>query len=234
MAELFAPRPGSDAPIVVVGAGETADMVREALSRDAGRTVVAHAVSGDLLRADRHAGLPLVPLEDLTTSYPPSSYEVMVGVSYVEGNRLRERLVLAVKDQGYRCASYVSTRAAVWDNVVIGENVCIWENAVAQHHATLGTGTTVWPGVTISHAAEIGPFVLLAAGATIGGHARIGARCFLGAGSTVIDERTVPDDTTIGAGATVLRDIEVAGTYMGAPARRVTDPTTGAVARTPR
>ena len=58
-----------------------------------------------------------------------------------------------MKAKGYAAATYVSSRAFVWHNVVLGDNVFIFESNVVQHHASIGNDVILWSGNHIGHRA---------------------------------------------------------------------------------
>jgi sugar O-acyltransferase (sialic acid O-acetyltransferase NeuD family) len=208
--------------LIIVGAGETAQIAYEYFTHDSPHTVAAFAVEGAYLTERELCGLPVVALERLVDHYPPYEFGVYVAISYNSLNRVRHRLFRLVKDLGYRCTSYVSSRAVVWPNAVIGENCFVFESCVVQHHARLGDDVTLWAGATITHRCVIGNDCFIASGAVINGLTRIGERCFIGANSSIADRLSIADDTVVGIGAVVTKSIEEPGrAWVGNPARRL-------------
>src|SRR5262245_52646886 len=124
--------------LIIVGTGETAEIAYEYFTHDSPHTVAAFAVEGAYLKQREMFGLPVVALETLVERYSPDDFGAYVAVSYNSLNRIRRRLFHTVKGLGFRCASYVSSRAFQWPNAVIGENCFVFESCVIQHHARLG------------------------------------------------------------------------------------------------
>jgi sugar O-acyltransferase (sialic acid O-acetyltransferase NeuD family) len=214
--------PTTGRKLIIVGAGETAEIAYECFTHDSPHAIAAFAVEEAYLTQRTIYGLPVIALERLVEQYPPDQFGAYVAISYNSLNRVRRRLFGIVKDLGFRCESYVSSRALVWPNAVIGENCFVFESCVVQHHAQLGDNITMWAGATITHRCVIGNHCFIASGAVINGLTRLGERCFIGANSSIADHLSVADDSVIGMGAVVTKSIEEAGrVWVGNPARRL-------------
>lgn len=111
-------------------------------------------------------------------------------------------------------AAYVDSSAAV------GEGAVVLPGCAIDAGVSLGESIFLNVGVKIAHHTVVGDHSFFAPGVTVAGKTSVGARCFLGVGAIVADHVTIPSDTVVGAGALVLKSIEIAGTYIGAPARR--------------
>ena len=210
--------------LVIVGAGETAEIAYEYFLHDSPYEPVAFAVENRYRKTEEQFGLPVIDLESMTERYPPENFTAYVAVSYTFLNRVRRRLFLMVKEAGYTCASYISSNAFVWPNAAIGENCFVFENNSIQHHASIADNTTVWSGSVIAHRAEIGAHSFIASGAVINGFCRVGESCFFGARACLGDTLSIAEDSIIGMGAAVIRSIETpGGVYVGNPARRLKD-----------
>jgi sugar O-acyltransferase (sialic acid O-acetyltransferase NeuD family) len=208
--------------LIIVGAGETAEIAYEYFTHDSPHTVAAFAVEEAYLKERERYGLPVITLERLVDNYPPDQFGAHVAVSFNSLNRVRRRLFGVVKGLGFRCESYVSSRAFVWPNAVIGENCFLFESCVVQHHARLGDNITMWAGATITHRCVIGSHCFIASGAVINGSTSIGERCFIGANSSIADQISVADDTVVGMGAVVTKSIEEpCRVWVGNPARQL-------------
>jgi sugar O-acyltransferase (sialic acid O-acetyltransferase NeuD family) len=212
--------PEQPSPLVIVGAGEQADITYEYFTYDSPYTVAAFAVEQAYLESDEHLGLPVVALETLSDSHPPDRHQAFVAISSQQLNRVRRRLFEAVKAQGFTCASYVSTRAFVWRNVTIGENCMIFEGNVLQHFVEVGDDCVLWSGNHVGHRTRIGAHTFISSHVVISGFCEIGDHCFLGVNSCFGDELSVADDTVVGAGAVVVKSIaEPRGVWVGNPAK---------------
>ena len=111
--------------LVIIGIGETADIAFEYFTYDSDYEVVAFSVSKDFINTDEHNNLPVIPFENIEFVFSPTEYNVFVAISYVKLNRVRKRCYNIVKSKGYKCATYISSKAFVWHNVEIGEHTVI-------------------------------------------------------------------------------------------------------------
>jgi sugar O-acyltransferase (sialic acid O-acetyltransferase NeuD family) len=207
-------------PLVIVGAGEIAEMACEYFDHDSARKVVAFAIGADYVKAPSLAGRPVTPLEDLARDYPPDAFDAFVAIGDGQLNRLRRRHVDLCKAAGYRLASYVSSKAFVWRNVIMGENCFVLEHNVLQPFTTLGDNVTLWSGNHIGHRSVIEDDVFMASHVVVSGFCRIGARSFLGVNAALAPHVTVAEDNYIGMGAAVTASTEPDGIYQGNPAER--------------
>lgn len=210
-------------PLVLVGAGEFAQIACEYFEHDSDRDVVAFSVERDYLVQPTLAGRPVVAFETLEADYPPADVEVFVAVPSSQLNRLRTRLYRETKRRGYRLATYVSTRAFVWRNAEVGENSFIFEGNVIQPFVRIGNNCILWSGNHVGHRTVLRDNVFVASHAVISGYCEIGANSFVGVNTTFNDHVKVAPDNVIGAGALVTRDTEPGRIYVGSPARAVPD-----------
>jgi sugar O-acyltransferase (sialic acid O-acetyltransferase NeuD family) len=204
--------------LVIVGAGEFAEMAYQSFTHDSPYEVAAFAAEQRFLKSDEKFGLPLVPFEHLYESHPPSEYVIHVAITYTQLNRVRARLYRAARALGYAFASYVSSHAVIWRNATIGDNCFIFENNVIQYHARIGNNVVLWSGSHIGHRVVVGDHCFLSSHVVVSGYCEIGENCFLGVNSTIGDNVTVARDCIIGAGAVVLKNTEQARIYRGNPA----------------
>jgi sugar O-acyltransferase (sialic acid O-acetyltransferase NeuD family) len=159
------------------------------------------------------------PFESLEEQYPPDQYEVYVAISYVHLNRARAKMFRAVKEKGYTCATYVSSKAFVWHNVKLGENVFIFESNVLQHHVQVGDNVILWSGNHIGHRTVINDHVYISSHCVISGFCEIGAYSFLGVNATFNDNIRIGRDNIIGSGALVVKNTEDGKLMVGSPAK---------------
>jgi sugar O-acyltransferase (sialic acid O-acetyltransferase NeuD family) len=201
--------------IVIIGAGEFAEIAYEYFSHDSPNEVVAFAVEKSYLNRQELCGLPVVELESMETRFSPDQYRVFVALTYTQLNRARARLFMEVKRKGYRLASYVSSKAFVWRTVEVGENVFIFENNVIQHGVKIGNNVVIWSGNHIGHRTVVSDHCYIASHVVISGYCTIGERSFLGVNCTIADHVKIAEDCVLGAGALILNDTEPATIYPG-------------------
>jgi len=137
------------------------------------------------------------------------------------GNQaVRQRFQDRLKEKGAHLATLIHPSAVVFSDAVIGAGSVIMPGAIVTANATIGEGCILNTKSSVDHDCKIGNFVHLSVGANVCGTVTVGDRTWVGAGATIINNRSVCADCIIGAGASVIRSIEIAGTYVGVPAKK--------------
>jgi sugar O-acyltransferase (sialic acid O-acetyltransferase NeuD family) len=193
--------------IGLLGGGSQAD---ETAEFDPSSQVVFRAVSAD--RVGETEGSIDIATDDAGLLATP----VVVAVG---APGLKRRLVEAWGGSSY--ATVVSPAASVSPTAVIGEGSTVAPGAVVTANAQLGRHVMLNVGASVSHASVVGDFTTISPGARIAGDCVIGDGVFVGIGAIVSHGVSIVAGTVLGAGAVVVDDIDVAGVYVGVPARRV-------------
>lgn len=207
--------PPKTSRILIIGDGAFAEVAFEYFTVDTEYEVVAFAVERAYLKRTELFGVPVVAFEDLPSLFSPRDHTFYAALVYTEGNRLRARLYQSAKQMGYRAASYVSPRAFVWRNAVIGEHVFVFEHNVIQPFASVGNNVVLWSGNHLGHHSSIGDDSFVSSHVVISGYSRIGTSAFLGVNATISTKVTIGNDCTVGAGALVLGDVPDKTTVVG-------------------
>lgn len=205
--------------LVIVGAGEFAEIAYEYFTYDSEYEVVAFAEEKNFHIREQLFSLPVIELEQMQKTFPPEKYIVFIAITYVQLNQARSRVFCLCKEWGYRCATYISSHSFVWPQAYIGENVFIFENVSIQRGVTVMDNVIIWSGGNISHQTVIEKNCWLAPGTTIAGFCRIGPNSFIGANATLGDGVILGKDTVFGAGAVTVKSLTDEGkVYVGVPA----------------
>jgi sugar O-acyltransferase (sialic acid O-acetyltransferase NeuD family) len=205
--------------VIIVGAGETAELAYDYFTHDSTFEVAAFSVERSYLTTSSLLGLPVVAFEDVAAVYEPSLYHAFVAVSQTQLNRVRTRLYLLARAKGYRLASYVSSKAFVGRNVAIGENCFILEHNVLQYGVTIGNNVVLWSGNHVGHRTVVRDHCFVSSHVVISGYCDIGESCFLGVNSCFRNHLTIERDCLIGMGAVVIANTQARKVYVGNPAK---------------
>lgn len=200
--------------LVIIGDGETGMLAYEYFTNDSEYQVVSFCVEREFLTKDKLYELPVIALEDLEDLYPTQKYEVFVAVSSGALNRNRKALYEKVKQIGYTCASYISSRAFVWNNAEIGENCFVLEHNTVQPFVKVGNNVTLWSGNHIGHRSIIENHCFISSHCVISGFCKIGTGSFLGVNCTVENNVSIASDNFIGAGALIQKDTDPKSLYQ--------------------
>ena len=204
--------------LVIVGDGEQAHIAYEYFTHDSKYHVVGFAVEKAFRTRDEFLGLPVTDFEAVDKFFPPRDHRCHVAVSSNQLNRVRRRLYFSAKEKGYRFANYISSRAFVWHNVSLGENVFIFEHNTVQPFCSIGDNTILWSGNHIGHRTRIGSHCFISSHVVISGFCSVGDGTFVGVNATVADHVTIAEDNFIAMGAMIRKDTEPNKLYKGAPA----------------
>lgn len=207
--------------LVIVGAGEFAEIALQYFTHDSHYEVAAFSVDAEYMKTDALEGLPIVPYSELESRYPPESYDAFVAIPSTQLNRLRTRFYNDTKRKGYQLATYVSSRAFVWRNAQIGENTFIFEGNVIQPFVTVGNNCVLWSGNHVGHRTVINDNVFITSHAVISGYCNIGESSFIGVNATINDRVTIGARCVIGSGSLIAKDTEPDRIYVGTAARAV-------------
>lgn len=207
-------------PLVIFGTGQIAELAGFYFANDSSYEPVAYTVDGAYLEGDRFQGLPVVAFEDLAQRFPPGDVEAFVALSYAKVNAVRTAKVAAMRAAGYRCASYVSSRATTFPGFSVGENCFILEDNTIQPFAQIGDNVTLWSGNHIGHHSIIEDNCFISSHVVISGGVRVGRGTFIGVNSTVRDHVSIGEQCVVGAGSLILADAEAQGVYVALAAER--------------
>jgi len=194
-------------PLIIFGSGEIASLAKFYFEHDAGRKVEVFTVDDEYVDDNNLGGIPIVPFSQVTKHYPPSEFDGHVALSYKNMNSFRAEKYFAMKNAGYRLASYIASSAVRWPDLVHGDNCFILENQTLQPLVKLGNNVMLWSGNHIGHGSSIGDHTYVASQTVISGHVTIGKNCFIGVNATIRDFRKIGDNVFIGMSASVTSDL---------------------------
>ena len=209
------------AKVVIFGVLDTAELAHYYLQNDSDHEVVAFTVSKEYLKENTFKGLPVVPFEDLPSSYPPSEYQLFAPMTAKKMNQLREKIYLQGKKMGYSFISYISSKATLFDNE-IGENCFILEDNTIQPFTTIGNNVVLWSGNHIGHHGIIKDHVFFTSQVVLSGHCVVESYCFFGVNATIRDYTHLKKGTLVAMGASITKqETEEWGVYVGNPAKKL-------------
>ena len=193
--------------LIVVGNSAFAEIAAEYFRADSDYDVVGFSVERDYLKEATLAGLPVVPFQELEESCPPGAHDIYVAATYTQLNRLRTRLAGDAKARGYGLASYISSRAFVWQNVELGEHCFVFEDNTIQPFVKLGRNVVLWSGNHIGHHSSIGDNTFVSSHVVVSGFCSIGENCFLGVNATIANNVSIGQDVWLGPSTNVIKDV---------------------------
>lgn len=207
--------------VIIFGVRANAQLAHYYLTHDSSYSVVAFTVDREWLPDDRQfCGLPVIPFDEIERHYGADDVRFLAPLTAAGMNRARARIFERIIERGYRCISYVSSRATVLSEA-IGDNCFILEDNTIQPFVEIGDNVVLWSGNHVGHHSRIGDHAFVTSHAVISGHCDIGSYSFLGVNCTLRDGLTIAEGTLVAMGACVTKPTEAWCAYAGNPARRL-------------
>ncbi len=206
--------------IVIYGAGPFAELMHYHFSHDSDFEVVAFCLDQAYLSQDQLCDLPVVPFEQVEQHYPPEHYQMFVAIGY---SVMRNRPILynKAKAKGYHLVNFISKKAVVRDNLIIGENNVIQSSCDIDPFVKIGNNNVFWTGSIIGHHAVIGDHNYISGGGGVGGNCIVGNLCFLGNAALMVNDIIIADETYMISGTIILKNTQPASKYHGNPAKMI-------------
>ena len=201
--------------VIIIGAGGHAKVVADTV-RKSGDVVLGFLDDDEAkVRKDFFGAKVLGTISQYSDFVSDALFIIAVG-----SNAARQRI-----SENMSCVWYTAVHpsASIGEGAVLSAGTFVAAGAVINADAKSGSHTIINTGVVVEHDCRVGDFVHISPNATVCGACSVGELSWLGAGCTIINGLSICKETVVGAGATVIRDIEACGTYVGVPARRVSD-----------
>lgn len=207
--------------LIIYGSGETAEIAADYFTHDSDYEVVAFSVDRAYLKNNIVNGIPVFEFENIEDTFPPDKFEMFVAASFGKLNQIRTTLYKKAKQKGYKLANYVSSKAFVWHNVELGDNVFIFENNVIQYKVKIGNNVILWSGNHIGHQTVIEDNCFISSHVVISGFCKIGRNSFLGVNSSFNDEIVFGKNSVTGNSTVIVKNTEPGFIYVGSPAKAI-------------
>jgi UDP-3-O-[3-hydroxymyristoyl] glucosamine N-acyltransferase len=140
-----------------------------------------------------------------------------IALVYNNLNRTRIQFYNAAKTKGYFLASYISSRAFVWHNVIFGDNCFIFEDNTVQPFVKVGSNNVFWSGNHIGHHSTIGSHNFISSHVVVSGFCTIGDANFIGVNSTMGNNLSIGNDCLIGSAVHIVRPVKDGSLMKGTP-----------------
>lgn len=204
--------------LVIVGDSSFAEIAYEYFTYDSDFEVVGFAVEKSHRTRETLFDLPVVDLELVEKIFSPEEHMAFVALTYKMLNRIRSRLFIVMKLKGYSLATYVSSRAFVWRNVKLGENVFIFEGNVIQPFSCIEDNVILWSGNHIGHHSTIHRNCFISSHVVVSGHCEVMENCMIGVNVSIGNGLRIAEDGFFAQGAVIFKDTEPGLMYRGNPA----------------
>ncbi|KZR73704.1 acetyltransferase [Prochlorococcus marinus] len=165
-----------------------------------------YCVDDDYFSDDRFMGRPVIPLSQVISYYPPSSYSVFVALGYHQLNLLRSKKVEYFDSLSYQFASFFQKNDYI--SCHVGMNCFVMPGAVLQPYVTIHDDVFVWSGALIGHHTIINSHSWITGGCSIGGLCTVGEHTFVGLNATVGERVRIGENSLLGASTITTKCID--------------------------
>lgn len=204
--------------VVLFGNGPVARSAYYSFAYDSPHEVVAFTVDGAFIEEEKLFDLPVIPFEEVESTYSPDEHGMCIAVGYVKVNRLRAERYFQAKEKGYRLLNHISSHTAVGENLAIGDNCRIGTNCIISPSVQIGNNVIIGAGTFIGHDTIIGDHCFIGNCVAVAGGVKIGPYAFLGVSATIRNRVSIARECVVGAGALILQDTNEREVYMGTQA----------------
>jgi sugar O-acyltransferase (sialic acid O-acetyltransferase NeuD family) len=207
-------------PVVIFGNQDSASTTNYYLKHDSNYEVVGFTVDSNRMTSEIFENLPLIPFEFINSRFPPDEVDFIFPAGFqlnhpLNTNIFRKNRYEIIKNQGYQCINYISSKALVANNAHIGENVLIYEGAIVQPFVSIGDNCIIRSGANIGHHSSIQSHCFISAEVTIGSRTSIGTQAFIGLNTTILNSINVSSNVFIGAGSFINCNIDKNSKVIG-------------------
>lgn len=134
---------------------------------------------------------------------------------------LRQQSFQLVKQNNGIMPVIIASTAWVSPHATIGEGTIVFHKCIVNAKTTIGSNNIINTGAIIEHNTILGNDNHISTAVTVNGDCIIGNNNFFGCGSIIHHRIVVANDVILGAGTVVVKNCDVAGTYIGVPAKRI-------------
>jgi acetyltransferase-like isoleucine patch superfamily enzyme len=150
-------------------------------------------------------GLPVVPYEELRKSASREDTDIFIAIGIAEINELRAKKFFEVQRDGFRLASFLSSKAHVRDDFVLRPNTMIMDHVATHPHIQVGCNSIIWSNTRMAWRSAVGDHAWVTS-AVLGETSYVGDYTFVGISATIGPFVRVGTRNLIGAGAMILKD----------------------------
>lgn len=203
--------------VVIFGTSSAAILSHFALTHDSPYEVIAFTVDQKYMKEKEFYGLPVVPFEEIETVFKPDDYKMLISVYASRVNRTRAEKYYQAKEKGYELITYISSKAIVPPDLVIGDNCFIGEGVICRPFLKIENNVFVMSGAFLGHDTLIREHCFIAGRAVVLGGVIVEPYSVIGANSTVQDGVKIARECVIGAGSVINENTLEKGIYRVNP-----------------
>jgi len=174
-------------------------------STDSNYEVVGFTLDAAYMGESSFLGLPVIPYEELRKSASREDTDIFVAIGIADINELRAKKFLEVQNDGFRLASFLSTKSHVPDDFVLHPNTMVMDHVATHPHIRVGCNSIIWSNTRMAWRSAVGDHAWVTS-AVLGETSFVGDYSFIGISATIGPFVQVGKRNLIGAGAMILED----------------------------
>lgn len=168
---------------------------------------------------DENINAEIIRVEDAVQDTNADAYQYLVVT--IKSLELRKKILDWIDENNFHCPVYVHDRAFVQNAQQLGPGTIVYPMASVLK-STVGRHIMIAPNCHVGHHAKLNDRVLMLPGSMVLGTSFIASNTLIQTGATVTDNvKILAESVNILPRTLVTRDIDIAGTYGGTPARRI-------------
>lgn len=147
----------------------------------------------------------------------------LVTVGQIKSPATRIKLTNSVKKSDFILSVIISPHAYISKHAVVGEGSIIMNRAVINANVKVGSSCIINTGAIVEYDSLIGDYCHVSINAVINGGVIVGNNCFIESNATLKESIKITRSTLVAAGVFVNKDCVSPGTYLGVPAKKLTE-----------
>jgi sugar O-acyltransferase (sialic acid O-acetyltransferase NeuD family) len=203
-------------PLILVGAGGHAKVVFDLISVLGLDCLAVSCPEASNLRQWR--GLAVISDQQLSELYSPAQVDLVLGIGFMPGTNLRQRLFEQFSQLGYQFRTLRHPTAWISASARLGQGCQVMAGVIIQADAECADNVIINTSASIDHDTVIGAHSQIAPGAVLCGAVVVEECVFIGASATVIQSRRIGKGAVVAAGAVVTSDVVPGSVVKGCPA----------------
>jgi len=205
---------------IIIGAG-TQGQIYASYMKEAGIQVIGFVDDNAALQGQKVIGLPVLgKYEDLFSA----GMKAKVTDVYcpIGDNAIRQKYLLALKNEGYRTPSFFHRTVSIAPDVQLGEANYMLAGNIVMPHTTIGNFLMINMATAIGHHVTIEDGVFISSGVHVGASLTIAERAYIGIGVTIIPGiGRIGKESLLGAGTVVFKEVPDYAVMAGNPGRLI-------------
>jgi sugar O-acyltransferase (sialic acid O-acetyltransferase NeuD family) len=166
-------------------------------------------------------GYPILgKIENIQDHFENGTFqELLIGIGYKHMD-FRQKLFDRFKNH-IPFGKIVHSSCIIHHSASIGAGTVLFSGTIVDMGGIISENCIIYNGCVLAHDVHIGSHSIFSPGVQIAGYSLIEGGVNLGIGTIVSDNVKITSGTRTGAGAVIVKDINVAGLYVGIPAKKI-------------